>query len=54
MEQLKILYREERAGIHYLDVITYNKFHYWYERAKETFSDIEVVMQERIRYFRED
>ena len=27
---------------------TYNKFHYWYERAKETFSDIEVVMQERI------
>jgi len=29
-------------------VSTYNKFHYWYERAKETFSDIEVVMQERI------
>ena len=29
-------------------VTTYNKFHYWYERAKETFSDIEVVMQERI------
>jgi len=29
-------------------ISTYNKFHYWYERAKETFSDIEVVMQERI------
>ena len=29
-------------------VTTYNKFHYWSERAKETFSDIEVVMQERI------
>lgn len=29
-------------------VTTYNKFHYWYERAKEAFSDIEVVMQERI------
>lgn len=29
-------------------ISTYNKFHYWYERAKETFSGIEVVMQERI------
>lgn len=29
-------------------ISTYNKFHYWYERAQETFSDIEVVMQERI------
>lgn len=29
-------------------VTTYNKFHYWYERAKEVFSDIDVVMQERI------
>jgi len=27
---------------------TYNKFHYWYERAKEVFSDIDVVMQERM------
>ena len=29
-------------------IVTYNKFHYWYERAKEIFSDIDVVMQERI------
>ncbi len=29
-------------------ISTYNKFHYWYERAQETFSDIEVIMQERI------
>ena len=29
-------------------ITVYNKFHYWYERAKEAFSDIEVVMQERI------
>ena len=29
-------------------ISTYNKFHYWYEKAKEVFSDIEVVMQERI------
>lgn len=29
-------------------VTAYNKFHYWYERAKETFSDIDIVMQERI------
>ena len=29
-------------------ITIYNKFHYWYERAKEAFSDIEVVMQERI------
>ena len=27
---------------------TYNSFQYWYERVKEAFSDIEVVMQERI------
>lgn len=26
----------------------YNKFQYWRERAKKTFSDIEVIMQERI------
>ena len=29
-------------------VTTFNKFHYWNERAKEVFSDIDVVMQERI------
>lgn len=29
-------------------ISTYNKFHYWYERSKEAFSDIDVVMQERI------
>lgn len=29
-------------------ITTYNKFHYWSEKAKEVFSDIEVVMQERI------
>ena len=29
-------------------ITTYNKFHYWNERAKEVFSDIDVVMQERI------
>lgn len=27
---------------------TYNKFHYWNEKAKEIFSDIDVVMQERM------
>ena len=29
-------------------ITTYNKFHYWFERAQEVFSGIEVVMQERI------
>ncbi len=29
-------------------ISTYNKFHYWYERSKEAFSGIDVVMQERI------
>jgi LemA protein len=29
-------------------ITTYNKFHYWFERAKEVFSDIDVVMQERM------
>jgi LemA protein len=29
-------------------ISTYNKFHYWYEKAKEIFSDIDVVMQERM------
>lgn len=29
-------------------ISTYNKFHYWFERAQEAFSDIEVLTQERI------
>jgi len=29
-------------------IIAYNKFQYWHEKAKKSFADIEVVMQERI------
>jgi LemA protein len=38
-------------------ITTFNKFHYWYEKAKEVFSDIDVIMQERIdaiRMFAQD
>lgn len=29
-------------------IVIYNKFQYWYNRAKRKFADIDVIMQERI------